>query len=132
MELRKTYTVPYPSEQTYRTWVSSDTVIAPATAMDIKPVVGGHYRLLMEGAEFVGRNEGKFLSVTPGQHVRYTWEWNNDGEVSEIDVTFSAVPDGTRIDIVHSGFQSEESRQNHDSGWDNYIQGFVKFLAGQS
>ncbi len=83
MELRQSYTVPSATRQTYEAWVSSSTVIAPTKAMEIHPVVAGHYRLIIETPEFVSRNAGRFLEVEPGQHIRYTWERNGDGETSE-------------------------------------------------
>ncbi|MFT5500120.1 MAG: hypothetical protein ACI88G_000246, partial [Woeseiaceae bacterium] len=98
MDLEKHYDLPYPPATVYAAWISSDTVIPPATAMDINPVVGGHYRLTAEMPGYVGKNEGEFLIVEAEQHIRYTWEWNGDGDVSEIDVTFSATPAGTRVD----------------------------------
>lgn len=128
MDIKKKYELPFAPEQVYAAWVSSDTVIPPATAMDIDPVVGGHYRLTAEMPGYVGRNEGKFLSVEPGKHLRYTWEWNGDGEISEIDVTYSAIDGGTRIDLVHSGFEKTESVEPHSEGWDSYIAGFTEFL----
>jgi uncharacterized protein YndB with AHSA1/START domain len=131
MNLEKRYELPFPPERVYAAWVSSDTVIPPATAMDINPVVGGHYRLTAEMPDYVGRNEGQFLVVEPGRHLRYTWEWNSDGEVTEIDVTFTETDDGTRIDLAHSGFQKEESVAPHSSGWDRYIVGFSAFLRNQ-
>ncbi len=96
--------------------------------MDINPLVGGHYRLIMETPQFTGKNEGEFLAVDPGKHIRYTWEWNGDGEVSEIDITFSATPGGTQIALIHNGFNKQESADTHDSGWDSYIDGFTEFL----
>ena len=108
MLIEKTYAVSFPPERVYTAWVSSNTVIAPATAMDIDPVVGGHYRLKMETPGFSGRNEGVFLAVEEGKHVRYNWEWNGDGEISEIDVTFSATEDGTQIKLVHSKFIKQQ------------------------
>jgi len=128
MEISKVYQLPFPIEQVYQAWVSSNTVIAPATAMEIDPVVGGHYRLIMQTPEFSGRNEGEFLLVEVGKHVRYTWEWNNDGEVTEIDVSFSGTDKSTRVTILHTGFQKQESLDNHASGWDSYIAGFREFL----
>lgn len=132
MDIHADYKVPFALPDVYAAWVSSETVIAPATAMDIKPVVGGHYRLIMEGEEFTGRNEGKFLTVEPERRVVYTWEWNGDGEVTKVDVMFSAVPEGTAIAIMHTGFQNPQSVENHRSGWDNYIEGFIAFLAAQA
>ena len=128
MDIEKVYELPFPPGQVYAAWVSSDTVVAPATAMDIDPVVGGHYRLIMENPDFTGRNEGVFLIVEPGQHVRYTWEWNNDGEVTEIDVVFNESPTGTRIVLQHTGFNKAESAEMHSGGWDSYIEGFTALL----
>ena len=128
MKIEKKYSIPFPPDQVYASWVSSDTVIAPATAMDIDPQVGGHYRLIIQSPEFDGRNEGQFIEVDAGQHLRYTWEWNGDGEVTEIDVTFSGADDGTEIELIHSGFQHEASRETHDSGWDSYVAGLIDFM----
>ena len=128
MDIEKSYELPFPPERVYAAWVSSETVIPPATSMDIDPRVGGHYRLIMETPDFSSSNEGEFLAVRPGEHVRYTWEWNKDGEVTEIEVTFSATESGTRIDLVHTGFSTDESASTHDSGWDSYIAGFTGFL----
>lgn len=131
ISFQKQYELPFPPLVVYTAWVSSDTVIAPATAMDINPVVGGHYRLLMESTDHAAKNEGEFLIVEPGKHVRYTWEWNGDGEISEIDVTFAAKASGTVIDLVHSGFKKQESADMHDAGWDSYIAGFTDFLSAR-
>ena len=97
--------------------------------MDVDPVVGGHYRLIMETPGYSARNEGVFLVVEAGKRIRYTWEWNRDGEVTEIDVTFSACDTGTRIDLVHSGFLSEDTSNAHSTGWDSYVEGLTEFLA---
>ncbi len=128
MQIEKVYELPFPVDRVYRAWVSSNTVIAPATAMDIDPRVGGHYRLIMETPEFSGRNEGVFLLVEDREHVRYTWEWNGDGEVTEIDVRFSDSNTGSLVSIQHTGFQKQESVENHASGWDSYIAGLTEFL----
>ena len=131
MEISKEYRLPFPRQTVFDAWVSSDTVIAPATSMDVLPEVGGHYRLLMEADEFTGRNEGTFSLVDSPSRVVYTWEWNGDGEVTEIDVTFAEDGSDTLITLQHRGFKSEESRNNHDSGWDSYIDGFTQFLASR-
>jgi len=128
MRIEKTYQLPFSTDRVYAAWISSDTVIPPATAMDINPVVGGHYRLVMDTPEFSGRNEGTFLSVDAGRRLVYTWEWNGDGEVSEIDVTFSPLESGTQIDLVHRRFRQQESVDQHAIGWDGYIEGLAAFL----
>jgi uncharacterized protein YndB with AHSA1/START domain len=95
--------------------------------MDILPEVGGHYRLIMDTSEFKSHNQCTFLIVEANSHVRYTWD--HDGEVSEIDVTFSATQKDTTVLIEHSGFQKQQSIAMHDQGWDSNIAGFKLFLS---
>lgn len=128
MQVEKSFDLPFPLSEVYAAWVSSDTVIPPATKMDILPEVGGHYRLIMDTPDFSMTNEGAFSIVEPEQRVVYTWEWNNDGEVSTIDVRFTATDSGTLIELTHSDFEKPESVTQHDSGWDSYIEGFTAML----
>ena len=130
MDLEKRYELTFPIGQVYAAWVSSDTVIPPATKMDVLPEVGGHYRLYMDTPDFTMTNEGTFSVVEPEQRVVYTWEWNNDGEVSTIDVRFAETSSGTEIHIHHSGFEKPESMSQHDAGWDSYVQGLTALLEG--
>jgi uncharacterized protein YndB with AHSA1/START domain len=131
MIIDKSYDLPFAIDKVYAAWVDSDTVIAPATRMDIKPEVGGHYRLFMDSPDFTASNQGEFLRVEPGTRVTYTWEWNRDGEVSTIDVTFAPTQTGTRVRILHDGFTKPESVTNHSTGWDSYIEGFRAHLSAR-
>lgn len=128
MDIIKVYQLPFAKEDVYSAWVSSKTVISPATSMDIKPEVGGHYRLLMDSDDFTSRNEGVFLAVQVNERVHYTWEWNNDGEISEIEVEFISIPMGTEIKLLHTGFTKQQSADMHSSGWDSYIKGLSEHL----
>ncbi|MEM0911645.1 MAG: SRPBCC domain-containing protein [Pseudomonadota bacterium] len=129
MNIHKTYELAFPIEHVYAAWVSSNTVIPPATSMDILPEIGGHYRLFIEMPDMKSSNEGKFLIIEPNRHIRYTWEWNNDGNVTEIDVVFIPIQQGTRIVLKHSGFTDQQSMAMHDAGWDSYVEGFTNYLA---
>jgi uncharacterized protein YndB with AHSA1/START domain len=128
MIIEKSYVLPFPVPVVYAAWTSSDTVIPPATRMDIEAHVGGHYRLHMESPEFSARNAGVFLEVEPEKRLRYTWQWDGSDEVTEITVTFSASPEGSEVQITHKGFHEAESRSNHDQGWDSYMDGLIAFL----
>ena len=131
IDIEKSYDFPFPRERVYAAWVSSDTVIPPATSMDVDPRVGGHYRLYVRDDEWDVFNEGRFLAVDEAKHLRYTWEWNNDGKVTEIDVRFEETPEGTRITLLHSGFTDQESADNHSQGWDSYFPGLAAHIAAQ-
>lgn len=132
MKIDKHFELPFTPHRLFNAWVCSDTVIPPATRMDINPTVGGHYRLYMEMEDRCSRAEGLFFSVVPDRHIRYTWEWDRDGEITEIDVTFDPTAKGTALHIQHTGFVKEASRDTHDSGWDDYIEQLSTMLEQKS
>ena len=129
MKIIKTYQLPFPVDAVFSAWTSSKTVIEPATRMEIEPVIGGCYRLFVDTAEYKSSNEGVFLEIIPNRLLKYSWEWNNDGEVSEIEVIFRPNSSGTKILLIHSGFSNKTSLAMHDSGWDSYIIGLENFIA---
>ncbi|MEM7303312.1 MAG: SRPBCC domain-containing protein [Pseudomonadota bacterium] len=129
MQTKKIWEIALERNAVFNAWVSSDTVIAPAASMDIKPVVGGHYRLFMEAGSDAPSNEGKFLEIDRNELVKYTWNWVGSDEVTTITVRFLAADNGgTRIELLHEGFLTLESRDMHDAGWDSYFTGLKQYL----
>lgn len=130
MKIDKTYTVPFSVAKTYAAWTSSDTVIAPATRMNVDPIVGGLYQLFVENGDTTYQCEGLFDIVEVENRLRYTWQWGDELEISVVEVIFSADGDGTQIKLSHTGFSTQESCDKHAKGWDAYIEGFTAFVAG--
>lgn len=129
MKIEKACTLPFPVARVYAAWISPATVIPPATRMEIDARVGGHYRLIMDNPDFAARAEGVFRTVEPETRLVYSWQWNGDGEVSEIAVTFCEQSGATGVRLVHSGFEKPESAAMHDTGWDAYFSGLHDHLA---
>ena len=127
--IEKHWRLPQPRERLYDAWVSSDTVIPPATRMDVRAEVGGHYRLFIETDELTARAEGTFSEVEPGLRLVYSWAWD-DGPESRIEVVFEDDGDGTALRLVHSGLPDEDARTAHDAGWDAYVAQLRTLLGG--
>jgi len=72
--------------------------------------------------------EGVFTEFAENEHVTYSWNWVGSDETATVDVTFRSHPDGTEIQLTHSGFESSTSYDNHASGWDSYIDDFRAHL----
>jgi uncharacterized protein YndB with AHSA1/START domain len=59
----------------------------------------------------------------PPHRLAFTWQVNIPPEHAQrIDVTFTPVADGTRIELVHSGWEKlgpagATRRENYDKGW---------------
>lgn len=128
MKIDKNYALPFPPNRIYAAWICPRTIVSPATKKDINPTVGGHYRLIMESEDRCNRIEGLFFCVEPDRHIRYTWERDRDGEITEVDVVFEPKDDGTSLRIRHSGFRSEESRDFQDGDWDNHVETLTAML----
>ncbi len=129
--IAKSKILAFPISTVYRAWVSSDTVIPPATAMDIDPKVGGHYRLIINTPDFKSRCEGVFSVVEPENRIVYSWQWEGDDNATQIEVQFTEIPAGTKVVLTHSGFSDEQSRSNHAHGWDSFFTGFESYLDDQ-
>ncbi|HYP24162.1 MAG TPA: SRPBCC family protein [Actinomycetota bacterium] len=61
----------------------------------------------------------------PPHRVRFSWQPNHDRPAAtEVEVTFTATPDGTRVRLEHRGWErlgaqeGAESRAEYDPGWD--------------
>ena len=60
----------------------------------------------------------------PPSRVRFSWQPNHERPApTEVEVTFSAEDDGTRVRLEHRrwerlGAGAAESRSSYDSGWD--------------
>ena len=132
MDIEKQYDLPFSVETVFSAWTSSETIIPPATRMNITPRVGGEFVLFVETPQFNARTRGRFKEFLPNEKLVYSWEWNDDGEETEITVDFAAAGKGTLLNLTHSGWQKEESRQMHDSGWDSYIEGLTAFLTSRN
>ena len=128
MKIDKIYALPFPPNRVYTAWVCPDTIVPPATRKEINPTVGGHYRLFFETEDRCNRAEGLFFCVEPDRHIRYTWERDRDGEITEVDVVFDGVDEGTSLRICHSGFRDQESRDSLDTDWDSFVEQLTTLL----
>ena len=59
----------------------------------------------------------------PPSRVRFTWHPGTPpAEATLVEVTFVEAPDGTKVELVHTGWDRRpdagDARSNYDSGWD--------------
>ena len=63
------------------------------------------------------------LAWEPPARFAMTWYPGSDAsQATELEVRFAAEGDGTRVDLVHSGWEilaerAQESRGGYDDGW---------------
>ncbi len=93
-----------------------------ATTVEIEPRVGGRfYETTAKGDE---HDWGTVTGWDPPTRFATTWHPGNDPETAQdLEVTFTPVDGGTRVDLAHTGWerrgeQALEAMKGYDEGWD--------------
>ena len=95
--------------------------------------VGGKFRWDLtnpEGEEMTV--EGEYRDLQPGRKIVFTWQWQDDetweNRNSVVTVELSDAAGGTELRLLHEQLPSEESRDNHNEGWNSLLNKLDKFL----
>jgi uncharacterized protein YndB with AHSA1/START domain len=95
--------------------------------------VGGKFRWDLtnpEGEEMTV--QGEYRELQPGRKIVFTWQWQDDetweSHNSIVTVELSDVAGGTELRLLHEQLPSEESRDNHNDGWNSLLNKLGKFL----
>jgi uncharacterized protein YndB with AHSA1/START domain len=107
----------------------------------IEPRAGGRwYERGVDGSEC---DWGEVLAYEPPHRVMLSWhlngEWAYDpdpAQASEVEVTFTPVGDGTRVEIVHRGFERAGATAgalrdavSREGGWGGLLKLFAEAVA---
>jgi len=74
---------------------------------------------------------GRVLAWEPFEKLAFTWYPGRTPEsAQEVTVTFNEIPGGTRVDLVHTGWETlgekaQTSRKNYDFGWEFVLATYI-------
>ena len=92
----------------------------------VEPYEGGEiYELIGP----VRRHWARIHTWQPPRLLGYTWHVNPERPATDVAVTFEAVADGTRVEVVHSGWEAyaagrAEMRASYRDGWPVVLERF--------
>ena len=140
-ELKLERTFQAPPEQVFDAWVNPELLrrwwaaqpdwTCPAAEVDARE--GGRYELSMQQADngAVHTVVGEYREVERPSRLVYTWAWKGEGADAEggeagaeetlVTVEFHGEDGATRVALTHTGFASDESRANHEHGWNGCL-----------
>jgi len=107
-------------------WVRTCELIA-------EPRVGGKFRwdvIDCEGKEVT--IQGDYREIVPGNKIVFTWKhcdnepWKN--QISIVTVEFSDRNGGTELRLKHEQLPGEESRDDHNRGWNSVLDRLEEFV----
>lgn len=130
--VEKSIVVPWPVEAAFERFtarmgewwpLSTHSVgLDRARACAIEPRVGGRlYETLEDGAEHVW---GTVTEWDPPGRLGFTWHPGRDASTGQtVEIDFRPEAGGTRLDLVHSGWErlgeeAEATRAGYSPGWD--------------
>lgn len=120
-------------QRVYEAWtqpnLATDFICPPEVtvadvSLDVR--VGGAYHIAMrrEDGE-VWTVRGVYQDVQPGKRLSMTWKWDEENPADEQEtlLTIDLAPHGggTELTLTHERFTSEESRGNHEHGWNSLL-----------
>jgi uncharacterized protein YndB with AHSA1/START domain len=118
-----------PPEQVFDYWTDPALLVrwwgpegADVPAHDIDMREGGKWRTTMRLASGTHATvSGVYRIIEKPSRLVFTWAWDDDqgqrGHETEVTVTFTPAPGGTRLILTQQEFATAESRDRHGEGW---------------
>ena len=105
---------------------------APPQELHLELREGGRFYERTDGAE---TSWGRVLAFDPPKRIVIEWNVNAANPATEIEVTFTPEDGGTRVEVVHSGWECyadpTETRASYDSekGWTTVLARYAEAAA---
>jgi len=114
------------AERTSTWWPASHSVSGePGLAVTFEPRAGGRvFERTPAGTE---HDWGEVLAWEPPHRLAYSWHLRQDrADATRVEITFAAEGDGTRVSIVHDGWErlgdrGGALRDRNRRGWDGLL-----------
>jgi uncharacterized protein YndB with AHSA1/START domain len=120
------------TERTSLWWPSSHTVSTEkGLSVVFEPFVGG--RIFERTSSGEEHDWGRVLTWEPPRRLVYEWHLRVDRvDATEVEITFDAVPQGTRVRVEHRGWErlgapGLERRRGNLAGWGSLLPHYRTF-----
>ena len=139
-----TRTFDAPRERVFDAWLDPKAIaqwVGPrsvkAEAQLLEPRVGGRYRIWMRGGDAKGPTVGgTYREIKRPERLVLSWAWESDhphgekGHQTLITLAFRTVGTKTEMTMRHESFESKQSRDSHNQGWNASFDKLAEVLAG--
>ena len=115
-------------------WWGPKGFTVPACTLDVR--AGGAWRTVMRSPE--GKDHivsGVYREITPPARLVFTWGWETEGERGHetvVTIELFETPGGTRLELTHEGFETEDSLNAHRDGWSSCLDCLEQALAEEA
>lgn len=130
-ELSIQKTIPGSPEDVFDAWLDDEILgrwFGPSDEMNVKikllePREGGKYHIAMSSPDGETYDlHGEYVRIDRPNQLVMTFYWISEpDQVMLATVNFTAVEEGTEINLLHEKMPSEESREAHNMGWNGTL-----------
>jgi uncharacterized protein YndB with AHSA1/START domain len=142
--LRLSRTYPAPREEVFRAWTDpkalehwfapSREFVTNVPLFELRP--GGRYRVEMRKGDANHVVVGQYREIRPPEKLVFTWRWENHPERGTEDtiVTVEFIDSGrsTELVLTHERFETIESREEHNKGWNGCLEMLARYISERS
>lgn len=131
--------IPAPRETVFEAWLDPKALarfMVPEPGMTVPraetdPRVGGRYLIVMQAGEQEIPHQGEYKVIDRHDRLQFTWTSPYTTHDQLVTLTFVALSEGeTELTLHHHGFDSEESRDNHEKGWGAILEALSRTVPG--
>jgi uncharacterized protein YndB with AHSA1/START domain len=138
--LRQSRSFAAPRERVFRAFTAPAQLVkwwgpkgftVPSCTLEVR--VGGAWRTIMRSPE--GKDHivsGVYREITPPARLVFTWGWETEGERGQetvVTIELFERPGGTRLELTHERFESDDSLDRHRHGWSSCLDCLEEALA---
>ena len=123
-------TIHAPIEKVFNAWLNPKILsqfILPMPGMpspEVKtdPREQGKFTIIMHVGDDKIPHTGEYLEINSPEKLVFTWESPFSTDNSTVTLNFTMLDENkTQVELTHIRFIDEESRSNHEGGWENIL-----------
>jgi uncharacterized protein YndB with AHSA1/START domain len=112
-------------------WKAPEGMSTPNAEVDLR--IGGKYSITMAGGYAGPTGEvmvtGVYKQIEKPTTLIFTWQWIGQKEKTQVSVLLKKHADNkTELTLIHEGFETIDSRNNHSVGWEGTLKKLTEFL----
>jgi len=116
-------------------WFAPGEMVVTSASTDLR--VGGSYKIDVNDPSAVGEDGemgrkggagGIYRQIVPNELLSFTWQGIcRSNEETLVTVAFKDVDGGTEVTITHEHFQTVESMNRHEQGWQGCLANLARY-----
>lgn len=109
--------------QRFAGWIGAFAGGPPLPETEVEPRLGGRLSVAFPDSQIA---RGQILEMQPPVRIAFTWGYDDGAHgmhpgSTRVEISLEESPEGTLVQLRHSGIAADEARRDHRAGWIHYV-----------